>query len=175
MHKQYVFLKCLFCVFFLLTVSGLVYAEGARFQCKVYDAQGQFLGYLVDLKGEEFPHQIDWVTVYRPDINRFLSFDTLTGDLVPEVKIWFNDVKCESEPYIDWQGRFFVYKHTYGKKGVKYYTTDSWPPLPIASFSLFSEGKKECSRISISTKKRLPAKEITLPIRLPAATPFVFK
>jgi len=175
MDKKCVLLKCLLCIFFLLNTSGLVQAERVKFQYKVYDAQGQFLGYLVSVKGKDHPHQIDSVTVYRPDIDRFLAFDTLTGDLIPEVKIWFSDVKCEGKPYIDWQGRFFVYKHTYDKNKVKYYTADSWPPLPISAFSLFKEGKKKCSRISISTKRRLPAKEISLPIHLPAATPFVFK
>ncbi|GEM_PF-6063136 len=158
----------------LLFLASSVYAQSS-FQYKVFDARGQFLGYLVKTEGKNNAFPIRYITVYRPDINRFLILDTFTGELASEVKIWFQGVKCETMPYVNWSARYFVFKHTFGKNEVKYYTADLWPPIYISSRSLYPERKGECVRISTSTKLRLPAKEIQLPIHLPAATPFVFK
>ncbi len=141
---------------------------------KVYDAQGQFLGYLVKTQAADKHNLMRHIVVYRPDIKRFLVLDTLSGELVSEAKLWFEDKKCATTPYLDWSSRYFVLKHTFGKR-VVYYTAAEWPPTHVQALSLYKEGKTRCMRISRSTKLRLPAKEIDLPIKLPAATPFVFR
>jgi hypothetical protein len=126
---------------------------------KVYDADGQFLGFATDL---------DYI--YNPSLKRFLRIDLSDGDL-RGATLFFESPDCSGKPY-----SFPEMSYSYLENFNKYYAGKKVEPISIHVKSQWGYTTQYCLEVTWGEVYYylVPVKEINPPIKLPVALPLSY-
>jgi hypothetical protein len=137
---------------------------------KVFDANEQFLGMLLDLAaGAE---------IYIPSFSAVIRIGTTTGDTLIGAELYFQSSGCTGQPYIN-----AAYSYLISKTGGDYYIGEYIAPVSVQINSTYvfwmvppEEFEWRCIETNYTASGLVPAIKITqLPFTLPAALPLRFE
>jgi len=134
---------------------------------KVYDANGQYLGVLLDMVPHMYGVDVD-VRVYMPELGKYVVID-FEGKV--ESCTWhYKEPLCSGTPYVFPKYNYHVFKHPTEER---YFTAD-WLPEEISVQS--RRGTVQGCEYHLEVFKMIPvAEEVYLPFEEPVALPLVFK
>jgi hypothetical protein len=129
---------------------------------KVYDADGQFLGFATDL---------DYI--YNPSLQRFLRIDLSDGDF-RGATLFFESSDCSGKGYSFPETSYSYFENTY-----KYYAGKKIEPVSIhvKSQRAYPENHQHCVEVTWGEVYYylVPVREVNPPISLPVALPLNYE
>jgi hypothetical protein len=124
---------------------------------RVYDANYQYLGNLIDVSDND-------LEVFIPSLMKKIWIKPLSGDL-RETDLYFESTDCTGQAYMDCQAGMFAVWRNSGQ----YYTGVNTIPIEISPGSSKYQGI--CGTGYFDEDYVLPVQEITLPFMTPVALP----
>jgi hypothetical protein len=147
--------------------TGPAGAQGERGlpgSINVFDATGQFVGYLVDISRHLDAPII--TTIYIQSVRDNLTINNATGDMQGGQfsNLYYEDTECQTQPYIKTK-----YQLAIARYGNKFYKAIGTPAVTLQ----YKSGRTLDSSCypEVSVESLIAVEEITLPFSLPLAMP----
>jgi len=146
--------------------QGIQGEQGPPGAIDVYDANGQYLGILVNTDNGVN------TTFYIPSVYSTLTLNNLEGSVGAigfTVNLLFENDDCTGQPYVPIQMQLMIFVN-----GSKFYKASATPPVVNFGYNSYRSTGGDCS-VYTDTTTSIAAEEVTLPFTLPVALPLGFE